>query len=67
MTYLRCTPAIEDIGQDEAETFQRIADTFAPRRQIMRAGMFVCGQMAALRQRRKGETPAQPKAADVRA
>ena len=37
MTYLRCTPAIEDIAQDEAETFQRIADTFAARGQIMRA------------------------------
>ncbi len=65
MTDLRCTPAIEDKGQDEAETLQKIADTFAARRQIMRAGMFVHGRRAALCQRRNGEMPAQPKAADV--
>lgn len=65
VTDLRCTPAIEDKGQDEAETLQKIADTFAARRQIMPAGMFVHGRMAALRQRRNGEMPAQPKAADV--
>jgi hypothetical protein len=29
MTDLRHTPAMEDISQDEAETFQKIADTFA--------------------------------------
>jgi hypothetical protein len=29
MTYLRHTPAMEDISQDEAETFQKIADAFA--------------------------------------
>ena len=65
MTYLRHTPAMEDISQDEAETFQKIADTFATKGQIMRARMFVCGQMAAQRRGRNGETPSRPKAANA--
>jgi hypothetical protein len=64
MTYLRRTLAM-GIGQDEAETFQKIADTFAARGQIMCEQMSVYGRMAALSQWRNGETPAQPKAADV--
>ena len=64
MTYLRRTPAIGGMGQDDAETFQTIADTFAAMGQIMRARMFVYGRMAALRQRRR-KTAARPKAADA--
>ena len=43
MTDLRCTPAIEDKGQDEAETLQKIADTFAARR-ADHAGGDVCSR-----------------------
>jgi hypothetical protein len=52
------------MGQDDAETFQTIADTFAAMGQIMRARMFVYGGMAVLRQRRR-KTAARPKAADA--
>ena len=67
MTDLRHTPAMEDISQDEAETFQKIADAFATRGQIMREGVFVDGRMAAQRRRRNGETPPRLKAANAMA
>jgi hypothetical protein len=65
MTDLRRTPVTEEMGQDETETFQRIADTAAGMGQIMRARMFVHGRMAALGEWRDGEAPAKPKPADV--
>jgi hypothetical protein len=61
MTDLRYTPAIEEIGHDEACSLA----AHRPLGQILPARMFVRGRMAMLRQRRNSETLAQPESADV--